>query len=59
MNHIREFRRHIRLDHDRAISQAIDSASLADDIGPAASDGLIGRRGVRLSGGRGQRLALA
>jgi ATP-binding cassette subfamily B protein len=54
------FADNIRLDHDRAISHAIDSACLADDIEEAGGiDALVGHRGVRLSGGQQQRLALA
>ncbi|MDH6196076.1 ATP-binding cassette subfamily B protein [Mycobacterium frederiksbergense] len=54
------FADNVRLDHDRAISQAIDSACLADDIEEAGGvDALVGHRGVRLSGGQAQRLALA
>ena len=54
------FADNIRLDHDRTLSQAIDRACLAVDIEEAGGvDALIGHRGVRLSGGQGQRLALA
>jgi ATP-binding cassette subfamily B protein len=54
------FADNIRLDHDRALNRAIDSACLADDIEDAGGvDTLIGHRGVRLSGGQAQRLALA
>jgi ATP-binding cassette, subfamily B, bacterial len=54
------FADNVRLDHDRAISEAIDKACLADDIEEAGGiDALIGHRGVRLSGGQAQRLALA
>ena len=54
------FADNIRLDHNRAISQAIDRACLTVDIDEAGGvDALIGHRGVRLSGGQGQRLALA
>ena len=44
----------IRLDHDRAISQAIDRACLAVDVEEAGGvDTHVGHRGVRLSGGKG------
>ncbi|MGW4098551.1 ATP-binding cassette domain-containing protein [Mycobacterium sp. NPDC004974] len=54
------FADNVRLDHDRAINEAIDKACLADDIEEAGGiNVLIGHRGVRLSGGQAQRLALA
>lgn len=54
------FADNVRLDHDRSISPAIDKACLADDVREAGGvDALIGHRGVRLSGGQAQRLALA
>ena len=54
------FADNIRLDHDREIAQAIDDAQLSRDIEAAGGpDALVGHRGVRLSGGQVQRLALA
>lgn len=54
------FADNIRLDHDRQIDQAIDDAQLSSDIDSAGGvDALVGHRGVRLSGGQVQRLALA
>ncbi|TGD84601.1 ABC transporter ATP-binding protein [Mycolicibacterium sp. CH28] len=55
------FADNIGLDHrDREIVPAISNACLADDIAAAGGPGtLIGHRGVRLSGGQVQRLALA
>lgn len=54
------FADNIRLDHDREIGQAIADAQLSRDIEAAGgADALVGHRGVRLSGGQVQRLALA
>lgn len=54
------FADNIRLDHDRKIDQAIADAQLTRDINAAGGvDALVGHRGVRLSGGQVQRLALA
>lgn len=54
------FADNIRLDHDREIGQAIADAQLGRDIEAAGgADALVGHRGVRLSGGQVQRLALA
>lgn len=54
------FADNIRLDHDRDIEQAIADAQLGRDIAAAGGvDALVGHRGVRLSGGQVQRLALA
>lgn len=54
------FADNVRLDHDRDIGEPIEMACLADDIAEAGGiDVLIGHRGVRLSGGQAQRLALA
>jgi ATP-binding cassette, subfamily B, bacterial len=54
------FADNIRLDHDRHLGHAIDDARLSDDIADAGGvDALVGHRGVRLSGGQVQRLALA
>jgi ABC-type multidrug transport system fused ATPase/permease subunit len=54
------FADNIRLDHPRHLDSAIDDARLTDDIADAGGvDALVGHRGVRLSGGQVQRLALA
>lgn len=54
------FADNIRLDHVRSIEPAIAKACLAGDIEEAGGvDALVGHRGVRLSGGQAQRLALA
>ncbi|BBY66742.1 ATP-binding cassette domain-containing protein [Mycolicibacterium helvum] len=46
--------------HDRQVASAISHACLADDVEAAGGvSALIGHRGVRLSGGQVQRLALA
>ena len=50
----------IRLDHPRDINRAITDARLGPDVEQAGGpDALVGHRGVRLSGGQVQRLALA
>jgi ABC-type transport system involved in cytochrome bd biosynthesis fused ATPase/permease subunit len=54
------FADNLRLDHRRDMEQAVDDARLTDDIGEAGGvDAVVGHRGVRLSGGQVQRLALA
>ncbi|MET0704071.1 MAG: ABC transporter ATP-binding protein, partial [Mycobacterium sp.] len=54
------FADNVRLDHDRAIDRAIADARLTPDIAEAGGvDAIVGHRGVRLSGGQVQRLALA
>lgn len=54
------FADNIRLDHDREITAAIVDARLESDVRDAGGpDSLVGHRGVRLSGGQVQRLALA
>lgn len=55
------FADNVRLDHrDRAVWPALEAARLADDVRAAGGpDALVGHRGVRLSGGQVQRLALA
>lgn len=54
------FRDNIALDHDRGLEAATDDARLASDVEAAGGHGaLVGHRGVRLSGGQVQRLALA
>ncbi|WP_277500782.1 MULTISPECIES: ATP-binding cassette domain-containing protein [unclassified Nocardioides] len=50
----------VRLDHDRAVGPAVTAARLGADVEAAGGpDALVGHRGVRLSGGQVQRLALA
>ncbi|WP_374928919.1 ATP-binding cassette domain-containing protein [Kytococcus sedentarius] len=50
----------IRLGHERAVDAAIDISRMQPDIEAAGGvDAVIGHRGVRLSGGQVQRLALA
>jgi ABC-type transport system involved in cytochrome bd biosynthesis fused ATPase/permease subunit len=50
----------IALDHERAVQAAVDDARLGRDVEEAGGHGaLVGHRGVRLSGGQVQRLALA
>ena len=54
------FADNLRLDHDRDIAQAVDDARLGSDLEEAGGvDAVVGHRGVRLSGGQVQRLALA
>jgi ATP-binding cassette, subfamily B, bacterial len=54
------FADNVRLDHDREIDRAVTDARLAPDIAAAGGiDAIVGHRGVRLSGGQVQRLALA
>src|SRR3954469_10337035 len=54
------FADNVRLDHRRTLDQALDDARLSSDITDAGGvDALVGHRGVRLSGGQVQRLALA
>lgn len=54
------FADNIRLDHDRPLDEPIAQARLDRDIADAGGpDALVGHRGVRLSGGQTQRLALA
>jgi ATP-binding cassette subfamily B protein len=54
------FAENVRLSHDREIDQAVADARLTPDIAAAGGiDALVGHRGVRLSGGQVQRLALA
>jgi ABC-type multidrug transport system fused ATPase/permease subunit len=51
----------VRLDHpDRVVLPALETARLVPDVeGAGGPDALVGHRGVRLSGGQVQRLALA
>jgi ABC-type multidrug transport system fused ATPase/permease subunit len=55
------FTDNVRLDHqDRAVLPALETARLVPDVEAAGGpDSLVGHRGVRLSGGQVQRLALA
>lgn len=54
------FADNVLLGHDRPIDQPLATARLADDVADAGGpDAVIGHRGVRLSGGQVQRLALA
>ncbi len=54
------FTDNVALDHDRAVSSALEGARLLGDVDAAGGHGaLVGHRGVRLSGGQVQRLALA
>ncbi|MEP9364500.1 ABC transporter ATP-binding protein [Nocardioides sp. CN2-186] len=55
------FTDNVRLDHaDRQVLPALESARLMPDVEEAGGpDSLVGHRGVRLSGGQVQRLALA
>jgi ABC-type transport system involved in cytochrome bd biosynthesis fused ATPase/permease subunit len=50
----------LRLDHERDVTVPVEDARLAEDIRDAGGiEALVGHRGVRLSGGQVQRLALA
>jgi ATP-binding cassette, subfamily B, bacterial len=55
------FRGNVALDYpDRDVMPALETARMARDVGDAGGpDALVGHRGVRLSGGQVQRLALA
>ncbi|GAA1851366.1 ATP-binding cassette domain-containing protein [Myceligenerans crystallogenes] len=54
------FADNVRLDHDRELDGPVEAARLAPDIADAGGPhSLVGHRGVRLSGGQVQRLALA
>ncbi len=54
------FADNIRLDHDREVDRSIADARLGRDVEDAGgAHALVGHRGVRLSGGQVQRLALA
>ncbi len=54
------FADNVTLDHDRAVATALDDARMASDVEEAGGHAaLVGHRGVRLSGGQVQRLALA
>ncbi|TNM40387.1 ABC transporter ATP-binding protein [Nocardioides albidus] len=54
------FADNILLGHEREIARPVETARMADDVADAGGpDAVIGHRGVRLSGGQVQRLALA
>nr|WP_210732564.1 ABC transporter ATP-binding protein [Cellulomonas denverensis] len=54
------FTDNVRLDHDRPVDGPLDDARMTADVAEAGGpDALVGHRGVRLSGGQVQRLALA
>ena len=55
------FRGNVALDHDdRQVVAALETARMEQDVSEAGGpDALVGHRGVRLSGGQVQRLALA
>jgi ATP-binding cassette subfamily B protein len=55
------FRGNVALDHDgRGVLPALETARMGRDVADAGGpDALVGHRGVRLSGGQVQRLALA
>ncbi|WP_309069508.1 ATP-binding cassette domain-containing protein, partial [Microbacterium sp.] len=54
------FADNVRLDHERDVDGPIDGARLGQDVTEAGGPhALVGHRGVRLSGGQVQRLALA
>ena len=54
------FNENVRLDHERDVDGPVAAARLGQDVDEAGGpDALVGHRGVRLSGGQVQRLALA
>ncbi|BDZ41064.1 hypothetical protein GCM10025865_03630 [Paraoerskovia sediminicola] len=54
------FAENVRLDHARELDGPVAVARLAQDVADAGgADSVVGHRGVRLSGGQVQRLALA
>ncbi|MGO4242415.1 ATP-binding cassette domain-containing protein [Janibacter sp. RAF20_2_2] len=54
------FTDNVRLGHDRPLDEPVALARLTQDVDDAGGpDALVGHRGVRLSGGQVQRLALA
>jgi len=54
------FAGNLSLDHDRDPSRAVEDARLGRDVAEAGGlEAIVGHRGVRLSGGQVQRLALA
>jgi ABC-type multidrug transport system fused ATPase/permease subunit len=54
------FADNVRLDHPREVGGPLEAARMTEDVADAGGpDSLVGHRGVRLSGGQVQRLALA
>lgn len=54
------FRDNVMLGHDRSVAASLDDARMSMDVADAGGvEALVGHRGVRLSGGQVQRLALA
>jgi ABC-type multidrug transport system fused ATPase/permease subunit len=54
------FAENVGLDHPRDVARPVEAARLTMDVADAGGpDALVGHRGVRLSGGQVQRLALA
>ncbi|GAA1714057.1 hypothetical protein GCM10009809_07840 [Isoptericola hypogeus] len=54
------FAENVRLDHEREVTGPVAAARMEQDVVEAGGHGaLVGHRGVRLSGGQVQRLALA
>ena len=54
------FSDNVRLGHDRAFDRPVSDARMEADVAEAdGADAVVGHRGVRLSGGQVQRLALA
>ncbi|MCR1784370.1 ABC transporter ATP-binding protein/permease [Nocardioides carbamazepini] len=54
------FADNILLGHDREIARPVETARMTEDVADAGGpDAVVGHRGVRLSGGQVQRLALA
>ncbi|WP_402372288.1 ATP-binding cassette domain-containing protein [Isoptericola rhizosphaerae] len=54
------FAENVRLDHDRRVARPLEAARMSTDIADAGGpDSRVGHRGVRLSGGQVQRLALS
>jgi ABC-type multidrug transport system fused ATPase/permease subunit len=54
------FADNVALDHPREVAGPLDAARMSQDVAEAGGpDALVGHRGVRLSGGQVQRLALA
>lgn len=54
------FADNVRLDHPREVAGPLEAARLTTDVAEAGGpESLVGHRGVRLSGGQVQRLALA
>ncbi len=54
------FAENVQLDHERDVAGPLEAARMSSDVADAGGpDALVGHRGVRLSGGQVQRLALA